>query len=133
MGKVVKYIKNEIYNKAIQIITDYKLFVISDVIAYLPCGRNTFYDLIPPGSNEHNHLLELIENNKIEIKVALRQKWFKSENATLQMGLMKLICTDEERRKLATNYNENQSLDENGNPTKEATFVIQINEAKTEK
>jgi len=36
----------------------------------------------------------------------MRSKWYKSENATLQMGLMKLISTDEELRKLSMQHNE---------------------------
>jgi len=39
-------------------------------------------------------------------KITLRQKWYDSDNATLQMALMRLVCTDDERRKLAINYTE---------------------------
>jgi len=36
----------------------------------------------------------------------MRKKWLKSDNATMQMGLMKLLSEDEELKKLSMNYNE---------------------------
>ena len=43
---------------------------------------------------------DIINKNRVEIKTAMRSKWFKSDNATLQVALMKLICTDEEAHRL---------------------------------
>ena len=37
----------------------------------------------------------------------MRSKWYKSNSPALQLALMKLICTDEERKKLAMQYSEN--------------------------
>ena len=34
----------------------------------------------------------------------MRSKWYKSDNATLQMGLMKLISSDEERQRLSQTH-----------------------------
>ena len=43
---------------------------------------------------------------KTEIKVSMRSKWYKSENATLQMGLMKLIGSDDERKRLSQTHSD---------------------------
>ena len=94
--------KHELEQMAIEQIRKNKLFFIQDVIAYLPCCSATFY----------NHELEKLETIKdeltkvkVEIKVSMRNKWYKSDNATLQMGLMKLLSTDEELRKLSMQHN----------------------------
>jgi hypothetical protein len=34
------------------------------------------------------------------MKVSMRQKWYESDNATLQIGLMKLISDDDEAHRL---------------------------------
>ena len=57
-------------------------------------------------SDESNELKELLQINKTELKVGLRKKWFSSNNATLQMALMKLICSDEERKMLSMNHTD---------------------------
>lgn len=94
------YNKNKILKQAKEVIVKNKLFFIEDIVAYLPCGKTTFYELFPLGSNELNELKELLEQNRVEIKVSMRSKWYKSENATLQLALMKLIGTDEEAHRL---------------------------------
>ena len=93
----------DLEEKSIFVIQEKKLVFIDDIVSYLPCNRATFY----------NHKLDKIDTikgalefNKTEIKTGLRKKWLSSDNATLQIALMRLVCTDEERRKLAINYNE---------------------------
>jgi len=97
------YKTKELEEQALEAIEKYKLFFIDDVVSYLPCSTATFY----------NHKLEELETIKealkkvrTEIKVSMRSKWYKSDNATLQMGLMKLIGTDEERKKLSQNHTD---------------------------
>jgi len=108
------YDKNILFKKAKEIIPKYKLIFIEDVCAYLGINKTTFYRHLPIESNEYNELSELLEKNKIEIKVSLRKKWFDSDNATLQMALYKLTSTDTEHKKLQQNYTDvttnNESL-----------------------
>ena len=108
------YDKNILFEKAKEIIPKYKLIFIEDVCAYLGINKTTFYRHLPIESNEYNELSELLEKNKIEIKVSLRKKWFDSDNATLQMALYKLTSTDTEHKKLQQNYTDvttnNESL-----------------------
>ena len=94
------YNKNKIFNQAKEAIEKNKLFFTEDIVAYIPCSRSTFYDFFPDKSDELDTLKELLEQNRVEIKVSMRSKWYKSENATLQLALMKLIGTDEEAHRL---------------------------------
>lgn len=92
--------RNKIFKQAKEVIIKNKLFFIEDVVAFLPISKPTFYEFFKIDSNEFNELKELLDSNKVEIKVSMRSKWYKSENATLQLALMKLIGTDEEAHRL---------------------------------
>jgi hypothetical protein len=92
-----------------KLIVEHNLFFIEDIISMLPCTKPTFYDFFKVDSDELNHLKQLLELNKVILKISMRKKWNDSENATLQMALMKLICTDEERKMLAMTYQENKT------------------------
>jgi len=94
----MSYKTKELHATAMKAITKHKLFFIEDVVAYLPCSKPTFYE---HKLNEAIDIKTALENNKIEIKVSMRSKWYKSENATLQMGLYKLIGSEEEYHRLS--------------------------------
>jgi len=100
------YNKLEIFKKAKEVTVKNKLFFIEDIVSFLPIVKKTFYEYFPIGSNESNELKELLDQNKTELKVSMRSKWYKSNAPALQMALMKLICSDDERKKLAMTYTE---------------------------
>lgn len=104
------YDKNKIFEQAKEMIVKHNLFFVEDVVAFLPCAKPTFYDFFKPNSDELNELKELLEQQRVEMKTSMRSKWFKSDNATLQVCLMKLICTDEERKKMAQTYVEQEDV-----------------------
>jgi len=118
------YDKQKIYKQALKAVIEHNLYFIEDIIAFLPCAKPTFYDFFPLESDEMNTIKSELDKNKTNAKINLRSKFFRSENSTERIALYKLIGTDEERRKLSTNYNE-ISGDEN-NPLK-----IIWNEQKT--
>jgi len=95
--------KKKLEKKALKEIKKKKLIFIEDVVCYLPCSRATFYN---HGLDKLDTIKDALELNKVDIKTSLRSKWYKSPNATLQMALMRLTCSDEERKKLAINYTE---------------------------
>ena len=95
-----KYKKLE--KQAVKAIEKYKLFFIDDVVCYLPCCKTTFFHL---KLNESDSIKEALTKEKTQLKVSMRRKWYLSNNATLQMGLMKLISTDKELKKLAMSHN----------------------------
>lgn len=97
------YDKAKIMEEAKSAIIKNKLFFIDDIIAYLPIAKSTFYDWKMEQSDELKRLLEI---NRTELKVGLRSKWYKSNAPALQMALMKLICSDEERKMLSMNHTD---------------------------
>ena len=103
------YDRKKIFEQAKEMIVKHKLFFMDEVPDFLPCGRSTFYDYFPDGSDELDTLKSLISINKTQIKTSMRSKWYKSNAPALQMALMKLIATPEELKKLSMQHNEIES------------------------
>jgi len=80
-----------------------------EVPDFLPCGRSTFYDYFPDGSDELDTLKSLISINKTQVKTSMRSKWYTSNAPALQMALMKLIATPEELKKLSMQFIESEN------------------------
>ena len=55
------YKTKELYEKAKKAIEENNLFFIEDIVAFLPCNKNTFYNHFPVDSNEIHDLKELLE------------------------------------------------------------------------
>ena len=100
------YDRKKIFEQAKENIVKHKLFFIEDIVAFLPCSKQTFYDFFPVDSDELDELKELLNQNRTELKVSMRSKWYKSNAPALQMALMKLIATPEELKKLSMQYND---------------------------
>jgi len=96
------YKYEDLEKQSLKAIEKYKLFFIADVTSYLPCSYSTFYDY---KLHESDAIKDALTKVKTDLKVSMRSKWYKSENPTLQMGLMKLISTKEELMKLSMNHN----------------------------
>ena len=104
------YNRNKIFEQAKEAIEKYKLFFIEDVVAWLPVARSTFWEWFPDKSDEMDALKEMLEKNKVEVKSALRSKWFKGNNPLTQMALYKLIGTEEEYHRIASTKTENKNI-----------------------
>lgn len=91
------YKTKELEKIAIEMIEKHKLFFTSDLITYLPCSKQTFYD---HELDQLDSIKTALEKNKVEIKVALRKKWYQSDNPTVQIALYKLIADDDEGDRL---------------------------------
>lgn len=100
------YNKKDLFEQAKKAIKDNNLFFFSDVIAFLPCHTDTFYQYFRPGEKEHTELREMLEANKIRTKSSIRAKLFKSSKAAELLALYRLICTPEEHRLLNQQYIE---------------------------
>jgi len=98
--------RDKLYQQAQTAITENNLFFIEDVVAFIPCSKPTLYEHFPVDSNELNNLKDLLEQNKIRTKSAIRAKLYKSPKASELLALYRLICTPEERKKLNQNYIE---------------------------
>ena len=92
--------------KAIEAIKKNRLIFVEDICAMIGIAKSTYYEHFKEGSNDSNELTSLLDENKINLKVSLRKKWFDSDNATTQMALYKLCSTDVEHKKLQQNYSD---------------------------
>lgn len=110
------YNRKKIFNQAKEVTVKNKLFFIEDIVSFLPCDKTTFYRFFEPNSNEYNELKELLEQNRTELKVSMRSKWYKSNAPALQMALMKLIATPEELRKLSMQFIESENTHKTESP-----------------
>lgn len=109
------YNKVKIFKQAKEVTVKKNLFFIEDIIALLPISKQTFYTFFPIESDEFDAIKELIEINKVNLKVSMRSKWYKSNAPTLQLALMKLICTPEELKKLSMQHIESENTNRNIN------------------
>ena len=100
------YDKKKLAKQAIDAIKAHNLFFMDDVFAFMPCSKATFYN---HKLEQLDDIKELLEENKIKTKSALKSKWFKSDNATLQMALYKLLASETERKALAMEYHDHTS------------------------
>lgn len=98
------YDKDKLYNQAIKAIEDNNLFFVEDIISMVSCSKPTFYDYFKVDSNELNNLKDLLDANKIAMKVKLRNKLANGDKAAEILALYKLIATDDERRALSMQH-----------------------------
>lgn len=117
------YKTEDLLKKALEAIEKHKLFFVEDIIAFLPCHKSTFYEHFPNESDNYKRMVEALEKNRVELKVSMRSKWYKSNAPALQLALMKLIATPEELKKLAMNY---QEIDHTTKGDKIQTIVREI-------
>ena len=103
------YDRAKIFEQAKEMIVKHKLFFVEDIIAFIPCSKQTFYDFFPVESDELDTLKTLLEVNRTTLKVSMRSKWYTSNAPALQMALMKLIATPEELRKLSMQFVESDN------------------------
>ena len=97
-GSVGRFEYNDILKEALKVIKRHKLCFIEDVVIHLKCGKTTFYKL---KLNESNEIKEAIWGEKRRTKLnRMRKRWEDSENATLQVGLYKLLANDDELERL---------------------------------
>lgn len=101
----MRYSKKKLEELALKAIKEEKLTWHDEVVAFLPCSRATYYN---KGLDKLDTIKAAIDNNKIEMKAKMKHKWFNSDNATLQIALMKMIANEEEYDKLNTSKQQIQ-------------------------
>lgn len=128
------YDKKKILAQAKEMIVKHKLFFIEDIVSFLPCSKSTFYEFYPDGSDELDELKGFLETNRVELKVSMRSKWYKSNAPALQMALMKLIASPEELRKLSMQYieSDNNNVNVNSKPLSPEEIKKMSNELDNE-
>ena len=103
------YNTEDLLKTALEAIDKHKLFFIEDIIAFLPCHKSTFYEHFLNECDNYKRMFDELEKNRIELKVSMRSKWYKSNAPALQMALMKLIASPDELKRLSMQYNENNN------------------------
>ena len=99
-SETMAYDTSTLKAQAIADIEKNKLVFLEDIYAYLGISSSTFYQHFPRESQDYKELVALLDKNKIKLKVSLRSKWLKSDNASTQIALYKVISTDEEAHRL---------------------------------
>lgn len=88
----------------LEAIEKYPIFSFSEIFVYYKaCCRQTAYT---HGIDKLDSIKEAIYSNKRKAVSSLKSKWLKSENATLQLAVMKMICEPEEHKLLQQNYQD---------------------------
>jgi hypothetical protein len=95
----VAYNKDEIIQKALQVIEQQNCTKISEVLLFLPISYRTFYEW---ELHELPEILEKIEAQKVAIKAKMKKRWFNSDIPALAIAAMKLIADEEEIDALST-------------------------------
>ena len=92
--------KKDKYEKEIlEAIKKYNILDIVSIFAfYKGCCRATFYN---NQLDKLDSIKNAIDDNRVITRHSLKGKWAKSDNATLQLALFKLICSEEERDALS--------------------------------
>jgi hypothetical protein len=119
------YDKKKIFEQAKEVIVKHKLFFFDDIIAFLPIASSTFYAWEMEKSEE---LKELLNQNRTELKVSMRSKWYKSNSPALQMALMKIIATPEELKKLSMHHSD---VTTNGKEIQQNISILNIDPLST--
>lgn len=92
------YDTKDLEQRAIKAIEEHKLFFITDIPPMIGISRQTFYD---HQLDKVDAIKDALISNRVQVKASMRNKWYKSDNPTLQIGLYKLIGDEDEYYKLA--------------------------------
>lgn len=88
----------------VAIIKKYKVMFISHIFAYYgEMSRQYFYEL---GLDKSDEIKKALAENRLSATGFMINKWISSDNPTLQVCAYKLLCTDEERKRLSKEYTE---------------------------
>jgi hypothetical protein len=91
------YDVKELEKKSLAAIKKHKLMFIEHIVAFLPCGKTTFYDL---KLNESNAIKKAVEEMRVSKKTKMLSNWIDSETPSLQIAAMKMISEEHEAHRL---------------------------------
>ena len=100
------YDTQELLKKAVKAIPKEGYYFFEDVYVHLGISVSTFYEHFPKDSKDYKQIADLLQQNAVNTKHKMRNKWYKSDNATLQVALMKMIGSDEDRKRLTKTHQD---------------------------
>ena len=128
----MKYNKEKLFQQAKEAVLKNNLIFIEEIVSFLPCSKQTFYEYFPLGSDELDEIKAIIEDNSVTIKSGLRNKWYESDNPTLQIALYRLTSRDDEHKKLNQTYTDITSKNEKIDNKFEIEILTNKDEAQQE-
>lgn len=100
----------------LKIIIKFKIMKIQHIfVHYTDLKSSQFYNLELEKSET---IKEAIRDNKSKAVSYMLNKWVASDNPTLQISAFKVLCEDDERRKLSLQYveSDNNNVNHNSKP-----------------
>ena len=88
----------------LEAIQKHPIFCFNDIFVYYEaCSRATAYN---HNLDKLDSIKEAIYKNRRKGVTSLKAKWLNSDNATLQLAIMRMICDPEEHKTLNQNYTD---------------------------
>ena len=88
----------------LEAISKYPIFKFKDIfVHYKGCSRSTAYN---HNLDKLDSIKEALYSNRRKGVSSLLAKWLASDNATLQLAAMRMICDQDEHRSLNQNYSD---------------------------
>jgi|TARA_R110000803_G_scaffold37488_1_gene80761 hypothetical protein len=91
------YQREELITKSLDAIKKHNILFIRDIFTFTSFQKSTFYS---HGLEKEDTIKDALTDNRVNMKMELRAKWYASDNATLQVCLMKLIADEDEAHRL---------------------------------
>lgn len=113
---------DSLVQQCLEIIEKNNILFITDLVAFLPFGRSTFYLY---QLDKSDTLKEAIEKQKIYTKQALRLQWMHSKSPALQIALYRMIATPEEKEAISIQIQQKNSEEQAELPIKQMFESIQ--------
>jgi len=102
--------KEDHEEQILKLIEKHKIMKIQHIFQhYTDLGSSQFYNLELEKSES---IKEAISKNKSKAVSYMLNKWVGSDNATLQISAFKVLCEDEDRKKLSMQFVESENKHE---------------------
>jgi len=102
MKEITKAIEHE--KKILEVIEKHAVFTFKDIFVYYKAISRQYAYVLE--LDKCDTIREAIQSNKRKGVTSMLAKWVASQNATLQIAAMRLLCDNEEHRLLNQNYTE---------------------------
>lgn len=99
--------KEQHEKEVLDVIVKNKIMKINHIFQhYTDLQHSQFYNL---GLDKSESIKEAISTNKSKAVSYMLNKWVGSDNATLQISAFKVLCEDEDRKKLSMQFVESEN------------------------